>query len=140
MRLVWRRVPVNEFNYELVWLSVSVAAAIFGSIWLRLGLPTPHCPFLEFTGYPCLTCGATRCAIAFSHLDFFRAWRWNPLAFVALCAVGVFNLYAVIVLLARLPRIRTVEWTRAEKNTLRIAVVILLLVNWTYLLAHHTQY
>jgi hypothetical protein len=140
MRLVWRRVPANEFNSELVWLSVSMAAVIFGSIWLRLGLPTPHCPFLEITGYPCLTCGATRCAIAFSHLDFIHAWRWNPLAFVAFCGIALFNLYAAIVLVARLPRLRTIDWTPGQKKAVRIAVVVLIIVNWTYLLAHHTQY
>jgi len=140
MRLVWRRVPANEFNYELVWLSVSAAALVFGSIWLRLGLPTPHCPFLEITGYPCLTCGATRCAIALTNFDFVEAWRWNPLAFLALCAIGLFNLYAAIVLVGRLPRLRTIDWTRPEKNAVRIAVVVLILLNWVYLLAHHTQY
>jgi hypothetical protein len=140
MRLVWRRIPADEFNYELVWLSVSMATFVIGSIWLRLGLPTPHCPFLEITGYPCLTCGATRCAIAFSHLDFIQAWRWNPLALVAFCGIALFNLYAAIVLVARLPRLRTIDWTRGEKNAVRIAVVALILVNWIYLLAHHAQY
>ena len=140
MRLVWRRVPANEFNFELVWLSVSAAALVFGSIWLRLGFPTPRCPFLAMTGYPCLTCGATRCAIALTHFDFVQAWRWNPLAFVALCGVGLFNIYATIVLVARLPRLRSTDWTRGEKNVIRIAVVVLILLNWVYLLAHHTQY
>src|SRR6476646_275457 len=129
MRLVWRRVPASEFNPELVWLSVSVAALVFGSIWLRLGLPTPRCPFLEITGYPCLTCGATRCTIALTHFDFVRAWRWNPLAFVALSAIGAFYLYAAIVLTARLQRLRTIDGIHGEKNTVRIAVVVLILVN-----------
>ncbi len=140
MRLVWRRVPANEFNYELVWLSVSVAAAVFGSIWLRLGLPAPHCPFLEITGYPCLTCGATRCAIALTHFDFAQAWRWNPLAFAALCGLGLFNLYAAVVLLGRLPRLRTIDWSHGQKNAVRVAVVVLIVGNWIYLLAHHAQY
>jgi len=140
MRLVWRRDPPDGFNHELVWLSISVAAAITGTIWLRLGFPTLRCPFLAVTGYPCLTCGATRCAIAFLHGNFALAWSWNPLAFVALCGLALFDLYALIVLMARLPRLRLIDWTRTEKNTVRVAVVALILVNWIYLLAHHTQY
>ena len=140
MRLVWRRIPSTEFNHELVWLVVSVAATIGGAIWLRLGFPTLRCPFLAVTGYPCLTCGATRCAIAFLHGNFSRAWHWNPLALVALCGVAVFDVYAAIVLITRGPRLRLVDWTRTEKNAVRITFVALIAVNWIYLLAHHAQY
>lgn len=139
MRLVWRRTSPAEFNHELVWLAVSVAALAAGLVWLGLGLPGPRCPFLAVTGYPCLTCGATRSTIALLHGNFSVAWSWNPLAFVALCGVGVFDLYAAVVLLGRTPRIRVISWTRAEKNIVRIAVVVLIAINWIYLLAHRTQ-
>src|ERR1043165_4258328 len=119
MRLVWRRIPPDNFNYELVWLMVSVAAAIGAAVWLSLGLPMLRCPFLAVTGYPCLTCGATRCAIALGHGNFSAAWLWNPLALVSLCAVALFDVYAAIVLIARSPRLRIVDWTRAEKNAVR---------------------
>src|SRR6476659_11367445 len=101
MRLVWRKIPPAAFNQELVWLVVSVAAALGGAIWLRLGFPTLRCPFLAVTGYPCLTCGATRCGIAFFQGNFSMAWFWNPLALVALCGVAVFDVYAIIVLTMR---------------------------------------
>ncbi|HEX4640028.1 MAG TPA: DUF2752 domain-containing protein [Chthoniobacterales bacterium] len=138
--MVWRRISPNEFNHELVWLAVSVTAALGGAIWLGLGFPTLRCPFLAVTGYPCLTCGATRCAIALLHGNFFGAWLWNPLALVALSGVALFDVYAAIVLIARAPRLRFVDWTRSEKNTARIVVVTLIVVNWIYLLAHHAQY
>ena len=140
MRLVWRRISPAEFNHELVWLAVSGAALIGGAVWLGLGLPGLRCPFLAVTGYPCLTCGATRCTIALLHGNFFLAWSWNPLALVALCGVAVFDLYAIVVLLARTPRLRMIGWTRAEKNIVRIAVVAVIAVNWIYLLAHRTQF
>ena len=140
MRLVWRRIPSNEINHELVWLVVSVAAAIGGTIWLGLGFPTWRCPFLAVTGYPCLTCGATRCAIAFSHGSFSAAWLWNPLALVALCGVVLFDVYAAVVLITRAPRLRLIEWSRGEKNAVRIAVVTLIAVNWIYLLTHRGQF
>src|ERR1041385_1755621 len=140
MRLVWRRVPPEGSDPELIWLGVSLAAAIDGAIWLSLGFPTLRCPFLAVTGYPCLTCGATRCSIALLHGNFSVAWLWNPLAFVALCAVVLFDFYAAFVLIARAPRLRLVDWTRTEKNAVRIAVVAVILVNWVNLLAHHTRY
>ena len=140
MRLVWRRVPSEDFNHELVWLAVSVAAVIGGGVWLALGLPWLTCPFRAVTGYPCLTCGATRCAIAFSHGHLSMAWSWNPLAFIALCGVALFDLYAVVVLLTRGPRLRAIDWTRAEKNSVRVVVILLMLVNWVFLLAHRSQF
>ncbi|MFN2622128.1 MAG: DUF2752 domain-containing protein [Chthoniobacterales bacterium] len=140
MRLVWRRVPPEGSDHELIWLLVSLTAAIGGAIWLGLGLPTLRCPFLAVTGYPCLTCGATRCSIAFLHGNFFGAWLWNPLAFVGLCGVVLFDLYAAIVLIARAPRLRLVDWRRTQKNSIRIAGVAVVLVNWIYLLAHRGRF
>jgi hypothetical protein len=140
MRFVWRRIPPGAFNHELLWLAVSMAALAAGVVWLRLGLPTLRCPFLSVTGYPCLTCGATRCAIALLHGDLSLAWSWNPLALVALCGVALFDLYALIVLLARSPYLRVIDLTRAEKNAVRITVIALIAVNWAHLLAHRTQF
>jgi hypothetical protein len=140
MRLVWRRISPDDFNHELVWLAVSVTVAVGGALWLRLGLPVWRCPFLAVTGYPCLTCGATRCVIAFLRGNFFAAWLWNPLALAALCFVVVFDVYAAIVLMARGPRLRLINWTRGEKNAVRIGAIALIVVNWGYLLAHRAQF
>jgi Protein of unknown function (DUF2752) len=140
MRLVWRRSAPSEFNHELVWLSVSLAALVGGAIWLSLGFPTLRCPFLAVTGYPCLTCGATRCAIAFLHGDFLVAWHWNPLALVALCGIAIFDVYAAIILVTGAPRPRLTDWSPGEKNAVRVAVVALIVVNWIYLLSHHSRF
>ncbi len=140
MRIVRRRLSPGEFDPELVWLAISVAAFAVGAIWLRLGLPTMQCPFLAMTGYPCLTCGATRCSIAFAHGDFAAALGWNPLVAIGLCGLALFNVYALIMLLARWPRLRIVAWTQREKTFARIIAVTVLLLNWAYLLFHHTRY
>ena len=140
MRVVRRPLSPGEFDHELVWLVVTLGTFAAGAVWLKLGFPLPHCPFLAMTGYPCLTCGATRCAIAFAHGDFPHALTWNPLATIALLAVLLFDLYAVIVLVARGPRLRIVEWTRREQRFARILVIGFLLLNWAWLLAHRAQY
>jgi len=140
MRLLWRRRSDQGPEHELIWLGVSVTVLAGGAAWLALALPWPRCPFFAVTGFPCLTCGATRCTIAFLHGDFLSALRWNPLVFVALCGLGVFDLYAAIVLVGRLPRLRVVDWTAAEKKVVRIAAISLLALNWIYLLAHHDRF
>jgi hypothetical protein len=140
MRLVWRRIPPGEFNHELVWLSVSVAALVGGMVWLGLGLPLPHCPFLAITGYPCLTCGATRCSIALLHGNLVGAWLWNPLGFVALCGVALYDLYASIVFLGGLRRVRLVDWTAKEKKAARVGAIVLIAANWIYLLSQHGRF
>lgn len=140
MRLVWRRRSANEPDHELIWLAVSAASIAGGAAWLTMALPWPRCPFLAVTGLPCVTCGATRSTIAFLHGDFLSALRWNPLAFVALCGLVAFDLYAAIVLVGRTPRLRIVDWTVTEKNVARIVVISLLALNWIYLLAHHDRF
>jgi hypothetical protein len=36
--------------------------------------------------------------------------------------------------------LRVIDWTRGEKNAVRVAVVVLIAVNWAYLVAHRAQY
>ena len=140
MRLLWRPPAPREADPELIWLGISVAAVGGAALWLALSLPWPRCPFLALTGFPCLTCGATRSALVFLQGDFLASWRWNPLGFAALCGLVVFNLYAAIVVVSRTPRVRIVDWTVREKNAVRIVAVVLLAVNWIYLLAHRHQF
>jgi hypothetical protein len=140
MRLVWRHRLAPESDPELIWLAVSGAALAGATAWFALALPWPKCPFLAVTGLPCLTCGATRSAMAFLHGNFVAAARWNPLAFAALCGVIAFDLYAAIVVVGRMPRLRIVDWSVTEKNAVRIAVICLLALNWIYLLAHRARF
>lgn len=140
MRLVWRRRSANEPDHELIWLGVSLSSIALGAAWLAIGLPWPQCPFHAVTGWPCLTCGATRSTIAFLHGNVLAALRWNPLVWAALCGILVFDLYAAIVLLGRMPRLRIADWTSAERKLARIAVISLLALNWIYLLAHHDRF
>ena len=140
MRLLWRGRSANEPYHELIWLAVSASSIAGGAVWLAFALPWPRFAFLAVTGLPCVTCGATRCTIAFLRGDFLSALRWNPLAFVAFCALIAFDLYAAIVVVGRTPRLRIVDWTIAQKNAGRIVVISLLALNWIYLLTHHDRF
>ena len=140
MRVVWRRMPAAGFDHELVWLALSLAVLAGGFVWTWLGLALPQCPFLAMTGWPCMTCGATRATMAFLQGNFLHAVSWNPLAALALCGVVAFDLYAAVVLLSRGPRLRVVAWTKAQAAAAWIGVTGMILLNWIYLLAHRDRF
>jgi hypothetical protein len=136
MQISWQQGQPEATNYELLWLSVSLTSLCASAAWFALGLPWPGCAFHSLTGWPCVTCGATRATIQFLHGHFFAALRWNPLVFVTLSGLSLFNVYAFLVLMARAPRLRLIQLSRVEKNTVRIAVVCLLASSWIYSLTH----
>jgi hypothetical protein len=136
MQLTWRRLAEHETDHELLWLTVSVGSLAAASIWFALRLPWPICAFHELTGLPCLTCGATRCAIAFFHGDLAAAWLWNPFVFLALCGFLLFDAYAVAVVVLRAPRLRIVSLTQRGRSFARLATVSGLALNWIFLLLH----
>ena len=135
MQLTRRRLAPNELDHELIWLSVSLGSLALAAGWLALRLPWPHCMFLAVTGHPCVTCGATRAAIAFFHADFWSAWKWNPFVFLFLSGLSIFDVYAFAVLVVRAPRLRIVQFTPREKIFVRFVAIMLLLSNWIYLLS-----
>lgn len=91
------------------------------------------CTFKRVTGHPCMTCGTTRALGRLIAGDLPGALHVNPLSTVAmlgLVVVGVVDL----ALLAR-GRALTFEASPFERRWLLVAGVVLLLVNWAYLLA-----
>ncbi len=116
----------------MVWLSVTIGAAVLVLFWRSAGLPWPQCIFHHVTGEPCLTCGATRAAIALLHGNFPAAFALNPLATFAMLAAIAFNVYAAIALACQTGRLRFLMSVRA-KFVLRIAVAITMAANWLYL-------
>ena len=135
MRLHWRRVGPGELDHELIWLLVSVTAAVMAAVWLALHLPWPRCGFLALTGVPCFTCGATRAGLAFLQGNFLEAWRLNPLVSAAFAAVAVFDLYAFAVLVSRAPRARISLTHPRARRVMITLLAVLAVANWTYVVA-----
>jgi hypothetical protein len=87
-----------------------------------------------------MTCGMTRSAIQFFHGHFLSAFQWNPLVFASLCALTIFNAYAVIVLATRAPRLRITLWTKREKKYAQVFLITALSLNWVYLLLNWRRF
>jgi len=120
---------------EMIWGSVLGSAGVLGAGWLRLGLPTPLCPFHALTGIPCPSCGTTRAAGCLLRGDFAGALEWNPLGTLLLGGALLYVAYAAIVSGFRL---RRVGWCggrgSGRLSGLRLAAVLLLGLNWLYLI------
>jgi ABC-type sugar transport system permease subunit len=140
MQITRRRLVPGEIDHELIWLTVSIGSLAVAAAWLGVGLPWPQCAFHNLTGFPCLTCGMTRSTIQFFHGHFLAALRWNPLVFAVLCGLSLFDGYAFAVLITRAPRLRIAHFNFTEKNIIRAAVIILVALNWIYLLVHWRAY
>lgn len=140
MRFLRRRLAPGETDHELLWLSVSIGSLAFAALWFLVGLPWPSCTFHNLTGLPCVTCGATRCTIAFFHGNFLAAWLWNPFVFLILCGVALFDIYALTVLILRSPRLRIAVCTERAKKLTRFLVIAALALNWIYLLGHYRAF
>lgn len=132
----WRHLQAHETDHEQLWLSVALAGAAMALLWQASGsseLPPFHCPFKALTGWPCVTCGGTRAALALLRGAPAEAFHFNPLVTLALVGLGVYAVYAAIVSTFRLPRLR-LTWAPALSRPLRAAVWLTLAANWLFLL------
>ena len=134
VRVELRRLRAGELDHELIWLAITVGAALSAILWLALHLPWPTCTFRTLTGLPCVTCGATRASLAFIHGNFGDAWRFNPLIFAGLCAVVLFDVYALVVLSTGARRVRISLPKPGARKLIFAGMVLLGLGNWIYLL------
>lgn len=132
-RLVWRKLRPGEFDHERAWsllflLGVGLAFAIPES--LRFAIP---CPWKRLTHLPCLGCGSNRALSALTALNLPQAWHYNPMITASLLAWGAFSLYALIVMVGRLPRLRPEGSWRRWRWPLATILLALLGAHWVYL-------
>jgi len=75
-------------------ISVLLSVLIFIILILVIGIKIP-CPFYILTGLHCPGCGITRCILSILKLDFYAAFRYNPLVFILLPFIFVYVIYKI---------------------------------------------
>ncbi len=137
MSFYWVKPKDAGINHELIWGSIGLL--MFGAGWIWPKIPLTFlalrpCPFKAFVGLPCLSCGMTRCVVAFSHGQIVEAFLINPLGGVAVAALALFTLYAGMAIIFRTPRLRFKISNQTLKIAIHVSAVAALFINWGYLI------
>lgn len=125
----------RETDWEkLAAFTIPITAAA-GIAWLKLGLPLPPCTFKNFTGHPCVGCGATRATHALLHGEIGDALRLNPLCAAGFIALGAYGIFAVIsVVFGKGRRLRPDGLPRRTGTAVRIGLVLIIAANWAWVI------
>lgn len=120
---------------EKVGVLLLSLAAVAGILWLKVfELPTQKGLLCKHTNLPCPLCGGTRSVSAVLELQILTAFQLNPLVGLAMAFGLLWFAYALCVLLFKLPSIRITNLRLGEVRMLGGLVLLLLILNWVYLL------
>ena len=117
---------------ERMILAVTAAVLLFGSVFAVVSRLLPAgwiCGWKALSGLPCAGCGGTRAIVSFVTGQWADAIFLNPGVVVALFLLAATNIYALIVLVFRVP-----PW-RPHVPGWRWIAACALAANWVYLLA-----
>jgi hypothetical protein len=132
MRLFLKKRAPDHIEFGIIY--GGIVLIMLGAGWLLPVLSfAPDCVFKGLTGIPCPTCGSTRSVVHFSHGDILSAFVMNPLMTLCLISVLLYFAYSVMSAAFDLPRISFL-FSDNEKKVMRAAVVMVLLVQWAYLI------
>lgn len=87
---------ITKKNIIIILLSVLLLILYF----LFLNLISYKCVFHEL-GIWCPGCGGTRMIISFVKLDFYQAFRWNPLLFILLICGIIYLIIGILLFLKK---------------------------------------
>jgi uncharacterized protein DUF2752 len=132
MQVILRRRERDGIEFGLIYGGIAVAALVIPWFLPVLSLP-PSCTFRSLFNIPCPTCGATRSLVHLSHGEFTSALAMNPIIAIVLTSAIFFFCYSLITLMFDFRRIRFIM-TEREKNAGRVTAVLLLLLQWGWLI------
>lgn len=132
----FRQIRKSEIDHELIWLLVSIGCLVGGIVWIYFSIPMPRCIFKLFTGIPCPTCGTTRCIMYILKGEIHKAFNINPLTFISILFIFIYNCYALITVVFRLPRLRDIVLSRRSKVAIRVFIILIFVSNWFYLICY----
>ncbi len=127
--------PSGHLSLILIYALIGLIGVLL--IYFMPGIESliPPCMFFKITGLPCLSCGMTRSAFAFSHLDFSSALKFNPL--FALSIFGL-SILAMIDLTLFFTGRRYIRWNLTVEHwkIIRWIIIAVIGLNWLYLILY----
>lgn len=83
------------YKFLLYLIGLFIFIRLYYFLFLECGIVIP-CMFHRITGFYCPGCGVTRMLSSFAKLEFYQAFRYNPLLFIASPFVLLFLIDIVI--------------------------------------------
>jgi hypothetical protein len=132
MRVFLKKKSPNQTEFGILYGGIALVPLL--AAWTMPALVLlPSCAFQGLFGIPCPTCGATRSIMYLAHGNIIAALAMNPVIAVSIVSAILYLLYSLITIAAGVPRVQ-ISLTDPEKNVLRIGAVLIVLINWTYLI------
>jgi len=133
MRIELKKRSTGQIEFGIIYGSIALFLLVSARVLPILSI-TPSCVFKGITGIPCPTCGATRSVVLLSKGYLATAFAMNPLVTLSLIAAVTYFLYSVITLTFNIPQLSFLL-TDHEKKAVHTMAVILILVQWAYLIS-----
>lgn len=131
MRIRYKERQPGDIEFGIIYGGIGVLI-LLALRFTPVAQLLPSCVFKGLTSFPCPTCGATRAVLLLAQGEAAASLSMNPLLslfFMGACLVFPYSLLACLL---HLPR-PSVEISVREHITARIAIVVLVLMNWSYL-------
>jgi hypothetical protein len=119
---------------HLIWGFIAIGAIFVAGFVHGYFHNLPECPFKVITGYPCLTCGGTRCLAEMSYLSLWESFEFNPFIWVTVIGMIGFSIYVAIALIFK--KSISISMSPREEKAVRIAIISLMAINWIYLIIY----
>jgi uncharacterized protein DUF2752 len=132
MHLIFQKRTPGQIEFGIIYGGIALLA-LFAARLRTLASLAPSCAFKGLLGVPCPTCGSTRSLVHLSHGEFVSALAMNPIVSIVVVFAILFFIYSLITLLFDFRRIGFIL-TEREKNTARIAALLLLFLQWGWLI------
>jgi hypothetical protein len=119
-------------------ITTAAMAALLGvaRVYDSLPLQLPPCGLRTLTGIPCIGCGGTRAMRALAQGDLIGALAFNPLVFIAACAVPIW-LASAWIRHRRFPD--TAPLRPIPLPWIVVGLIAILAANWIYLICFLPQ-
>lgn len=79
-------------NVEKIIVTIVVLLVLGYGIFIYFNQDLFFCPILKYFHFYCPACGVTRMILSILELDFYQAFRFNPLIFILLIILILFSI------------------------------------------------